>query len=67
MNGQTFAQVGGHANAFAGQPHSVYIPCDSSYSVAAHGSLEVALCSAPSDLKTEPYVITPADGSWLRR
>jgi 5-deoxy-glucuronate isomerase len=33
----------------------------------AHGRLEVGLCSAPSDLQTEPYVISPeqvTSGKW---
>src|SRR5512143_1279321 len=57
--GQTFAAVGGRPNVFSGKPHSVYIPCGSTYTVAAHGRLEVGLVSAPSDLKTAPYVIGP--------
>ena len=56
---QTFANVGGRPNAFSGKPHSVYIPCQSRYTVTAHGRLEVGLVSAPSDLKIAPYVIGP--------
>jgi len=59
VNGQTFANVGGRPNVFSGKPHSVYIPCQSTYSITAHGRLEVALPSAPSDLATAPYVIPP--------
>jgi 5-deoxy-glucuronate isomerase len=59
VNGQTFAKVGGRPNPFAGKPHSVYIPCGADYTITAHGRLEVALTSAPSELKTEPYVIAP--------
>jgi 5-deoxy-glucuronate isomerase len=59
VNGQTFADVGGRPNVFSGKPHSVYIPCQSNYTVAAHGRLEVGLVSAPSDLQTAPYVIGP--------
>jgi len=57
VDGQTFANVGGRPNVFSGKPHSVYIPCGTTYSVAAHGRLEVGLVSAPSDLKTAPYVV----------
>ena len=67
VNGQTFANVGGRPNVFAGKPHSVYIPCQSSYKITAHGRLEVALASAPSDLATAPYVIPPdkvTTGAW---
>jgi 5-deoxy-glucuronate isomerase len=58
-SGQQFANVGGRPNVFSGKPHSVYIPCQSSFTIAAQGRLEVALCSAPSDLVTAPYVIGP--------
>ena len=67
VNGQTFATVGGRPTVFAGKPHSVYLPCESSYTITAHGRVEVGLVSAPSDLKTAPYVIGPdkvATGVW---
>jgi 5-deoxy-glucuronate isomerase len=67
VNGQTFANVGGRANVFGGKPHSVYLPCDASYTVLAHGRVEIALPSAPSDLRAEPYVIAPdrvTSGTW---
>jgi 5-deoxy-glucuronate isomerase len=62
-----FENVGGRPNVFSGKPHSVYIPCLSSYSITAQGTLQVALVSAPSDLQTKPYVIGPdrvAAGVW---
>ena len=59
VNAQTFTNIGGRPNVFSGKPHSVYIPCQSSYTITAHGRLEVALTSAPSDLVTAPYVIGP--------
>ncbi len=67
VNSHTFQNVGGRPNVFSGKPHSIYIPCQSDYSITAHGSLEVGLCSAPSDLAIEPYVISPAEvtsGVW---
>ncbi|MCI0395239.1 MAG: 5-deoxy-glucuronate isomerase [Chloroflexi bacterium] len=67
VNGQPFGKVGGRAGVFSGKPHSVYIPCRASYTITAHGPLEVGLCSAPSDLEVEPYVILPAQvtsGVW---
>jgi 5-deoxy-glucuronate isomerase len=57
--GKTFAQVGGRPNPFSGKPHAVYLPAGSSYVITAHGHLDAGLCSAPSDLQTEPYVIRP--------
>jgi 5-deoxy-glucuronate isomerase len=67
VNGQTFRDVGGRPDVFSGKPHSVYFPCGSRYAVTASGRLEVGLCSAPSELKVEPYVISPAEvtsGVW---
>ncbi len=67
VDGQTYANLGGRPNVFNGKPHSVYLPCGTSYTITAHGRLEVGLVSAPSDLKTTPYVIGPektATGVW---
>lgn len=67
VNGETFASVGGRPNVFAGKPHSLYLPCVSSYTIAAHGRVEIALVSAPSTLQTSAYVILPervATGVW---
>jgi 5-deoxy-glucuronate isomerase len=64
---KTFAGVGGRPNVFSGKPHSVYLPCGTNYTVTAQGRLEAALISAPSELKTDPYVIGPekvAAGVW---
>ncbi len=59
VGNQKFENVGGRANVFAGKPHSVYIPCQSKFSITAQGALEVALYRAPSDLKAAPYVLAP--------
>ncbi len=68
INGQTFPQVGGRPNPFAGKPHSVYIPAGAQYTIQAVGAVEIALPSAPSDqTKIQPYVIAPdriAAGVW---
>jgi 5-deoxy-glucuronate isomerase len=64
---RTFEHVGGRANVFAGKPHSVYIPCQTDYWLTGVGHVEIALCSAPSDLVTDPYLIAPEDvpaGRW---
>ncbi len=57
---QKFENVGERPNVFTGKPHSVYIPCGSTYSITAQGKLQVALVSAPSDMALKPYVIPPA-------
>jgi 5-deoxy-glucuronate isomerase len=59
VDGQTFVNVGGRPNVFSGKPHAVYIPCGAAYTVTAQGRLDVGLVSAPSDLKTAPYVVGP--------
>lgn len=67
INGQAFEKVGGRPNVFSGKPHSIYIPAGAKFSIRAESAVEVALPSAPSDLKAEPYVIAPAqvaNGTW---
>lgn len=59
VNDRTFANVGGRPNVFSGKPHAVYLPSGADYAITAQGRLEVGLASAPSDLKTAPYVIGP--------
>ena len=62
-----FENIGGRPNVFSGKPHSVYIPCQSKFSITANGAAEIGLCSAPSDLQIAPYVIAPervATGVW---
>ncbi|MDW8234707.1 MAG: 5-deoxy-glucuronate isomerase [Roseiflexaceae bacterium] len=57
--GKTFARIGERPNPFTGKPYAVYLPAGSAYTITAHGALDAGLCSAPSDLATDPYVITP--------
>jgi 5-deoxy-glucuronate isomerase len=64
---QRFESVGGRANVFAGKPHSVYIPCQTEFTLTGVGTVEIGLCSAPSDLVTAPYLISPEQvpsGKW---
>jgi 5-deoxy-glucuronate isomerase len=64
---KVFTGIGGRSNPFSGKPHSIYFPCRTDYTVTAQERLEAALVSAPSDLQTEPYVISPektATGVW---
>ncbi len=62
-----FEAIGRRANVFAGKPYSVYIPCGTRFTLTGVGAVEIGLCSAPSDLAAEPYLITPDDvpsGKW---
>jgi 5-deoxy-glucuronate isomerase len=67
INGKRFEKVGGRPNVFSGKPHSVYIPAGAKFTIKAEGAVEIALPSAPSDLRVEPYGISPAQvatGVW---
>lgn len=67
IDGKKFENVGGRPNVFSGKPHSMYIPSGSTFTISAQGAAEIALCSAPSELKTAPYAIPPekvATGVW---
>lgn len=57
--GHSFAAVGGRPNVFSGKPHAVYIPAGADYLITGNGRVQIGLCSAPSDLETEPYVVSP--------
>jgi len=59
----TFTKVGRRAHPFAGKPHATYLPAGSRYTITAETGLDAALCSAPADLVTGPYVIEPAEVS----
>jgi 5-deoxy-glucuronate isomerase len=56
---ELFERVGGRPDVFSGKPHSVYIPCQTGFTVTGSGTVEIALASAPSDLLSAPYVIPP--------
>jgi 5-deoxy-glucuronate isomerase len=56
---RAFVRIGGRANVFGGRPFSVYLPAGCDYTMTGVGRVEIALCSAPSDLDTTPYLITP--------
>jgi 5-deoxy-glucuronate isomerase len=67
INGKRFEKIGGRPNVFSGKPHSVYLPAGARFTIQAEGAAEIALPSAPSDLKVDPYVISPAQvatGVW---
>lgn len=55
----SFENIGKRANPFGGKPYAVYLPAGVTFTVTALTNLDAGLCSAPSDLQTEPYVIRP--------
>ncbi len=58
-DGFNFESVGGRANVFSGKPHSVYIPCGRNYKINGTTDVEIAWTASPSELKIEPYMISP--------
>lgn len=58
--GTAFGKLGGRASPFEGAPAAVYVPAKSSFSVAADGPVELALCSAPGTGKLPARLIDPA-------
>jgi 5-deoxy-glucuronate isomerase len=59
VNDRSFEEVGRRPSPFAGKPHAVYLPRRSRYAISALTALDAGLCSAPSDLDTAPYVVSP--------
>jgi 5-deoxy-glucuronate isomerase len=55
--GRTFTNIGARPNPFAGKATAVYLPAGCTYTITAVSALDAGLCSAPSDLRTDPYVI----------
>ena len=63
----SWENFGGRPHVFAGKPHSIYLPPGAEYTISASAPVEIALVSAPSNDKREPYAITPdqvATGTW---
>lgn len=54
-----FTNIGERKDVFSGKPYTVYIPCGERYTVVATADVEIAWAAAPSDLKTDAYIITP--------
>ncbi len=64
---QLFERLGERANVFAGKPYSVYIPCQTGYTITGYGGVEIGLISAPSDLLSAPFVIPPETVTGITR
>ncbi len=62
VDGVRFADVGGRASVFEdASPGAVYAPAGALFSVAAHGDVELALCTAPGRPGRAPRLISPGD------
>ena len=69
VGNKAFENVGKRKNVFQGAPYAVYVPCNQKVEIESHKNceLEAALCYAPSNLQTEPYIILPEEvikGKW---
>jgi 5-deoxy-glucuronate isomerase len=58
--GTSFGKLGGRVSPFEGAPAAVYVPARSTFSVAADGPVELALCSAPGSGRLPARLIDPA-------
>jgi len=52
-------EIGGRATVFAGMPWALYLPRDTSYSVA--GEADVAICGARCERRRDPVLVRPED------
>jgi len=59
-DGFEFKHVGERKDVFSGKPYTIYLPYGKSYQIEAVTDVEIAWTASPSDLKTDAYVITPA-------
>jgi 5-deoxy-glucuronate isomerase len=59
--GFKYENIGSRKDVFSGKPTTVYLPSDTGFQVEAITEMEIGICSAESNLKTTPLLITPED------
>ncbi|NLN18015.1 MAG: 5-deoxy-glucuronate isomerase [Firmicutes bacterium] len=59
--GFCFAQIGERLSVFAGKPYAVFLPADTAFEIRTTDWAEIAVCTSPSDVKTEPVLVRPDD------
>ena len=67
--------IGERNSVFEGDAYGAYIPFNYKYEIFTEEEVEIAICKAPSNHKSEPVLITPADvkcrivgkSNWERR
>lgn len=68
VSGIVWENVGGRRNVFEQPPHTVYIPCGTTYQVTAGDMpVEIAVGGARSDQAGRPFLITPDQVRYERR
>lgn len=60
-DGFKYENIGSRKDVFSGKPTAAYLPCQTGYKVEAITEVEIAICSAESDLKSKPVLIKPED------
>jgi 5-deoxy-glucuronate isomerase len=56
-----FEKIGSRKDVFSGKPTAVYLPFNTLFEIKALTDLEIAICSAESELKSKPVLIGPDD------
>ena len=60
-DGFKYENIGSRKDVFSGKPTAAYLSCQTGYKVEAITEVEIAICSAESDLKSKPVLIKPED------
>jgi 5-deoxy-glucuronate isomerase len=61
MAPKEWKSIGERSSVFNGQAYGVYIPSHSSYEIRGEEDGEIAIAKSPSDLESEPRLITPRE------
>ncbi|MDO8748010.1 MAG: 5-deoxy-glucuronate isomerase [Candidatus Omnitrophota bacterium] len=59
--GKTYKAIGGRKSVFDGLPAGIYIPIGTEYTIRSYDSVEIGVCSAKCDTKSEFAIIYPED------
>jgi 5-deoxy-glucuronate isomerase len=54
-------ELGAREDVFGGMPWALYLPRETTYSVAGSGAFELAICGARCERRREPVLIRPED------
>ncbi|TDL34252.1 5-deoxy-glucuronate isomerase [Jeotgalibacillus sp. S-D1] len=59
--GVRWEKLGGRSTVFEDKATTVYVPCQSSYAVAADTDVVIAICKVKAENKTASFVVRPED------
>jgi len=57
----SWERIGGRADVFSGRPYTVYLPPHTSYTITAHGDVEIGCCAARAEQRHPARLIRPED------